>query len=183
MKRLIPVFSMILALCLLAACGSDEPTSESNQSPEAAAVTEAVGGPFTEAEFEKFLKDLPSMPGMTAASQQAMADGAEAALPAAIKAKAKELGWSEDRFMYMYGHSMAVLSVEQLGDMQKQMREQMADMPEAQKQMMEQMLSQQTGEQMDAIKAEMDKQVPASEQTIIRDNMDALCSAMGIPKP
>jgi len=42
------------------------------------------------------------------------------------------------------------------------------------------MLSQQIGGQLDAVRAEVDKQIPDSEQAIVRDNMDALMRVMGM---
>lgn len=175
------------ALCLmfilgLVGCGGDEAV-DTNQSAEAKAITAEVGGPFDVDEFEKFLKDLPSVTSLTASGQQAM--GVEVD-PVVLKAKVVNavtgLGWTEERFMYVYSHAMSVMSMDQMDKMNAQMEAQMADMPEAQKKMMEQMLAEQMGGQVEAVRAEVDSQVPASEQAIIRDHMADLEKAFGIPK-
>lgn len=176
MKKLTYILSLLLIFAL-AGCGGDD-TADNQQSPEAQEMTEQVGGPFTADEFEKFLVDLPSIKGLTAHAGDGMISGA--ALSAKIKSEVKGLGWNEDRFMYIFSHAISVANVDQMEDMSAQMTQQMAGMPEAQKKMMEQAMAEQMGGQMDALKAEVDKQVPASEQVIIRDNLDDLYKAMGL---
>lgn len=176
MKKLTIILSLLMLFALLTACGDETP--ETKQSAEGKAITEEVGGPFSEAEFMKFLKVLPSIPGLTAQGQGAVTG---AALTAQVMAAAKAQGWSEERFTYIYSHAVSVLSLDQVGQTMKQMEAQMQDMPDAQKQMMQQMLEGEMGKQQQTIQAEIDKQVPASEQQIIRDNMDALLTALGMP--
>ncbi len=175
MKKLTFILSLLMLFALVAACGDETP--ETKQSAEGKAITEEVGGPFSEAEFKKFLKVLPSIPGLTAQGQGAVTG---AALTAQILAAAKTQGWSEERFTYIYSHAVSVLSLNQVDQAIQQMEAQIQDMPDAQKQMMQQMLGGEMGKQQQSIQAEIDKQVPASEQQIIRDNMDALQTALGI---
>jgi len=182
MKKCAYVFCLLFILGLLTGCGSDEVADDPNLSSEAKSIVEEVGGPFSSSEFKKFLKDLPNIPSMTAQSQQDTGEVSGAALSAKILAEVKSRGWDEERFMYIYSHSMAVVNMEQINAMNEQVKAQMDGMPEEQKKMMEQMLAQQMGGQMEAYKAEVDKQVPASEQTIIRDNMEALYTAFGLPQ-
>lgn len=181
MKKLAYALCLMLILGLVG-CGGDE-VADTNQSAEGKAITEEVGGPFDLDEFEKFLKDLPSVAALTGAGQQAMGQEMD---PVAMRAKVvdtvTDLGWSEERFMYVYSHAMSVMSLEQMDKMNEQMEAQMEGMPEAQKKMMEQMLAEQMGGQMEAVKAEVNAQVPASEQAIIRDHLGDLEKAFGVPQ-
>jgi len=181
MKRLTIILGLILSLCFLTACGDD--VVDTNQSEEGKAITKEVGGPFSASEFKKFLTDLPSIPGLTAKSQEGMEAPVNGAmLSAKVMGAVDDLGWEPERFMYIYSHATAMLNIEQMEEMSKQMTAQMNGMPDAQKKMMEQMMAEQIGNQMDAFKADVDKQVPTSEQEIIRDNMDGLYSALGLTK-
>nr|WP_287411157.1 hypothetical protein [Pseudodesulfovibrio sp.] len=182
MKKCAYAFCLLFILGLLTACGGDDVADDPNLSSEAKTIVEELGGPFSDTEFKKFLTDLPDIPSMTAQSQQDMGEVSGAALSAKILAEVKSKGWNEERFMYIYSHSMAMVNVEQINIMNEQVKKQMEDMPEEQKKMMEQMLNKQMGGQMEAYKAEVDKQVPASEQAIIRDNMETLYAAFGLPQ-
>ena len=185
MKKFSLILSLLCAICLLgllAACG-DDAVDDTNQSAEAKAITEEVGGPFTDSEFKDFLKALPSIPGLTAASQQDMGDAMNGAVfSAKVQAAIADAGWEQERFMYIYSHSMAIMNIEQMDQMTTQLTAQMEGMPEDQKKMMEQMMAEQMGTHMDAVKAEMSQQVPNSEQTIIRNNLDELYTVLGVPE-
>lgn len=175
-------FSLLLvlaALTMLAGCG-DDVADDPKLSEEGKAVVEEVGGPFSASEFEKFLADLPKIPGLTAESRQYVGDASGAALTAKVIAAAESLGWDSDRFMYIYSHSMTMVSADQINKVNEQMQAQLKDMPEEQKKMMEQMLAQQGGGQMAAFQAELDQQVPASEQEIVKANLPELYSVLGI---
>lgn len=175
MKKLTFLLSLFALLSLLTACGGDD-APDSKQSAEAKAMTEELGGPFTADEFAQFLKTLPSIPGLTAQGHGAVAGDA---LNAQITAAAATLGWSEERFTYIYSHAISMLSMEQVDATVKQMEDQMAGMPAEQQELMKQMMGGELDKQRDTIKAEVDKQVPASEQKIIMDNMDELKAALG----
>ena len=82
--------------------------------------------------------------------------------------------------MYIYSHSMTMVGAEQMNKASEQMQAQLKDMPEEQKKIMEQMMGQQMGGQIEAFQAELDRQVPASEQEIIKDNLPKLYSVLGI---
>ena len=171
------LFALLALLSPLAGCGGDDAT-ETDQTVQAKAITEEVGGPFTAAEFKKFLDALPAIPGLTAQGQDA-ATGA--ALTAQIKKAAEALGWSEERFTYVYSHAVSVVSLEQVDKTMQQMQSQLDSMPAEQKQAMQQMMGGELEKQREAIKAEVDKQVPQSEQTIIYENIDQLRTALGLP--
>ena len=179
MKKLHFMLTLFALLALLAACGGDE-TPETKQSAESKAITEEVGGPFSAAEFKKFLDTLPAIPGLTAQGQGAVTG---AALTAQVKAAAEAQGWTEERFTYIYSHAVSVLSLEQVDKTMQQMQSQLDSMPDDQKQMMQQMMGGELDKQRDSIKAEVDKQVPQSEQTIIYENIDQLRTALGLPAP
>lgn len=180
MKAVSSALFLFLALFLLAGCSGDEVADDPKLSDEGKEIAKAVGGPFTADEFEKFLADLPGIPGMTAQSQRDIGDASGAGLSAAVLGAVKARGWSEDRFMYIYSHAMTMMNVEQMHRAMGQMQDQFKDMPEEQRQAMEQMMTQQMSGQMEAFQAEVDKQVPASEQAIILDNMDGLHTALGL---
>ncbi|BCS88550.1 hypothetical protein [Pseudodesulfovibrio sediminis] len=181
MKKLTCALCVLFLLGLLTACG-DEVADDPNLSEEAKALVEEVGGPFSESEFEKFMADLPEIPNITVESRKNMGEVSGEALSAQILSAVEEQGWEKERFMYIYSHAMTMMGMQQMETMNTQMQAQMEDMPEEQKKMMEQMLAQQMGGQMEAYKAEVDKQIPASEQAIIMDNMDDLCTAFGVQK-
>jgi hypothetical protein len=151
-----------------------------NLSDQGKEVVQAVGGPFSAAEFKKFLADLPDIPGLTARSGQDAANISGAALSGEVRNAIKSHGWDEDRFLYIYSHTMTMVNLDQMQRMTRQMQDQFKDMPDEQRKAMEQMLSQQIGGQLSAVQAEVDKQVPVSEQDIVRDNMDALLKTLGM---
>ena len=176
MRKHLPLLPLLLLLLpLLPGCGDDPKTP---QSAEGKAVTEQVGGPFTEREFMAFLDILPAIPGLTAQGQTAPTGDV---LSAQVKAAIKDHGWSEDRFTYIYSHAVSMLSLEQVTQTLSLMEEQMKGLPEEQKKLLAQSMSGEIDKQRQAIKAEVDKMVPASEQTIIRDHLDELRAALGMP--
>ncbi|MBI9080721.1 MAG: hypothetical protein JEY79_13405 [Pseudodesulfovibrio sp.] len=183
MNKISYALSLFVLLGLLVACGGEEETDTVKFS-ETEPMTEKVQSPFTSAEFEKFLKDLPFIPGMTIRDGIATENASANQAPLSDKdlSTVKSLGWDEERFMYIYSHSVSVMSVEQMTQVMAEMNAQMENMPEEQKQMMKQMMNDQVRGQMDELKVEVDNLVPPSEQTIIRDNLNALYTALGIQK-
>ncbi|MEF2232149.1 MAG: hypothetical protein V3571_14550 [Pseudodesulfovibrio sp.] len=169
---------LFLLLLLLPGCGDGG--SGGPQSPEGKAVTDQAGGPFTEREFLAFIDILPSIPGLAAQGRTAPTGDV---LSAQVKAAIKDQGWSEDRFTYIYGHAVSMLSLEQVTQTLGQMEEQMESLPEEQRKLLRQGMSGEVDKQRQAIRAEVDKMVPASEQAIIRAHLDELRSALGMPTP
>lgn len=177
MKKISLLLISLLMLGMLAACG-DESAENTTISEEGKSVTDAVGGPFDEDEFMKFLKDLPTVPGLTAHSEMGMGDGM--ALPEDTRTAIKDAGWQEARFLYIYSHATSVLNLDQLDRMQEALKKQFEGMPEEQRAMMEQAMGQKFGQQGQDFHAEVNKQVPAEEQEIVRAHMEELRAAMGI---
>jgi hypothetical protein len=180
MRVLASALLSLLALGLLAACSGNDAADDPKLSDQGKEVVQAVGGPFTADEFTKFLADLPKIPGLTAKGAQDMSDASGAAMNAAVKSAISGLGWDEDRFLYIYSHAMTLVNLDQMQRMTEQMQAQLKDMPDEQRKTMEQMLSQQIGGQLDAMQAEVDKQIPDSEQSIVRDHLDELMRVMGM---
>jgi hypothetical protein len=180
MRVLASALLSLLILGLLAACSGNDAADDPKLSDQGKEVIQAVGGPFSADEFEKFLADLPKIPGLTAQGAQDMSGASDAAMNAAVKDAITGLGWDEDRFLYIYSHAMTMVNLDQMQRMTGQMQAQLKDMPDEQRKAMEQMLSQQIGGQLAAVRAEADKQIPDSEQAIVRDNMDALMRVMGM---
>lgn len=178
-KFALSLLLMLTALVMLAGCG-DDVADDPKLSQEGKTIIEEVGGPFSASEFERFLADLPSIPGLTSESQKYIGDATGAELSAKVLTAIKAQGWDEERFMYIYSHSMTMVSADQMNKASEQMQAQLKDMPEEQKKIMEQMMNQQMGGQMEAFQAELDMQVPTSEQAIIRDNLPKLYSVLGI---
>jgi len=177
MKKRILFLALLILVALAAACGDDAPKTDV-RSAEDKAVTQAVGGPFTDAEFKKFLADLPSIPGLSAHSQTAATGDV---LSDQVKDAIKACGWDEDRFTYIYGHAVSMLSLDQVERTKTEMDKQLANMPEDQQKMMRQTMGSEMDRQCQAIQADVDKMVPAGEQAIVRDHMDGLRSALGMP--
>ncbi|MGE4423975.1 MAG: hypothetical protein AB7D39_16880 [Pseudodesulfovibrio sp.] len=180
MKVFASALLSLLALAMLAACSGDDVADDPKLSDQGKEVVKAVGGPFTADEFSKFLADLPKVPGLTVKTAQDASDASGAAMSAEVKSAIKSLGWDEDRFLYIYSHAMTMANLDQMQRMTAQMQDQFKDMPDEQRKAMEQMLSQQVGGQLNAVQAEVDKQVPASEQAIVRDHMGELMKTMGM---
>ncbi|MDD3312983.1 hypothetical protein [Pseudodesulfovibrio sp.] len=177
MKKRIFFLALIVLAALAAACGDDAPKKDA-QSADDKALTQAVSGPFTEAEFKKFLADLPSVPGLSAHSQTAATGGV---LSDQVKSAIKACGWDEDRFTYIYGHAVSMLGLDQVERTRGEMEKQLANMPEDQRKMMRQTMGGEMDRQCQAIRADVDKMVPAGEQAIVRGHMAALRSALGMP--
>ena len=180
MKILASALLPLLLLGMLAACSGDDVADDPKLSAQGKEVVQAVGGPFDADEFDKFLADLPKISGLTAGAAQDAGDATGAALNAKVRSTLKDLGWDEDRFLYIYSHAMAMVNLDQMQRMTDQMQAQFKDMPDEQRQAMEQMISKQIGGQMDDVRADVDKHVPASEQAIVSDNMATLMQAMGM---
>lgn len=178
MRALASALLFLLALCCLAACGGDDAADEPTLSDEGREAVQAVGGPFTEAEFRKFLADLPGIPGLAAQSAEEADDVANAS--AAIRDAIVSRGWDEDRFLYIYGHAMAVMNHDQMRHMAGQMRERLEGMPEEQRKVMEQTMTEQLDGRLEAVRSEVDRQIPASEQAIVREHMNDLTRLMGM---
>lgn len=179
MRRSALPLLFLFCLTMTAGCGNDV-ADDPKLSETGKAIVEEVGGPFSESEFERFLADLPSIPGLTAGNREILDDDSEDGLPAQMKDAIKAKGWDEQRFLYIYGHTMTMVSTQQMGKAMAEMEAQLKDMPEDQKAMMEKMLKEQMGGSAEAMQSELDAQVPASEQAIIKDNMPKLHSLLGI---
>jgi hypothetical protein len=166
-------------------------------SDEAKAAVASVGGPFTSEEFDRFLVDLPSIPELTAMGAEAAEDGAvegvddnanKDILPDELLGRIRDLGWNEERFLYIYSHAVSVLSLDQMNAAMGQMQAQMASMPEEQRQAMEQMMNQMGGQdgaqnpQLQALRDELDSEIPASEQAVVMSRIGKLRTALGIPE-
>lgn len=174
MKRFIAAVILTLALAPFAFAA--------DLSPEGQAAVDAAGGPFSSSEFTQFLGDLPHVPGLSRRGQEDMGEmSSEMFAPTVLKA-IRDLGWKEERFMYIYSHVMAVMSLDQMDQVLARMEQQMATMPPEQREAMEQMMGQQLGLQKDAIQSELDSSVPTSEQSIVRSGMDGVYTALGIPR-
>lgn len=110
MKTRISALCLILTFSLLSGCG-DDVSNDPKLSEEGKTVITEMGGPFSADEFDRFLKDLPNIPGLTAESQQDMGDASGVALSTAVMDAAKSAGWDEERFMYIYSHAMTMVSL------------------------------------------------------------------------
>jgi len=182
MKRLILLISLCLSLFLFAGCGSDEAT-ETAPKDDASAVgsmTDEAGGPFSESEYAKFLKDIPEITKITNPALNAGKEVKPEDVTKMVLNAAKELNWKEERFMYVYSQAMTVLSLEQLKQMESQMAASMDGLPEEQKKQMMASMTEQMGGQMESLKKQVDGQVPVSEQEIILSNIGNLYKALGI---
>jgi len=166
---------LLLLAGMLAACG-DTPADDPAPSAQGDQAAGTEGGSFTPREFEKFLADLPAVPGLAEKDADADVQSLDAAVRDAISSR----GWDEDRFLYIYSHAVTILNLDQMRRMAEQLRDRIKTLPEDKRKAMEQATAEQLDARLDAVRAEVDKQVPASEQAVIRDNMDALMNAMGM---
>jgi hypothetical protein len=178
-------FAFIAGLvpCLLALLIITGPARAGELSDEARAAIEAVGGPFTADEFERFLTDLPTLPELTARGADAAPD---AILPEEVVDTIRDLGWDEERFFYIYGHAVTVLSLDQMDRTMDLMRAQLAAMPAQEREAIERMMDDEAqgdpmAAQLKALRDEVDGEVPASEQALVLENAARLREALGIP--
>ncbi|WP_419786563.1 hypothetical protein [Pseudodesulfovibrio sp.] len=179
MKKIILLLTLLAALLLTTGCSDD--TSKSEQSvPASEAVQKAntpkAEPPFTDEEFRKFLADLPNIPGMAAGNPAVTGDELTAQAQEAIR----KTGWSDQRFAYVYGHAVAMLSLEQVERTMEEMKQQLETMPKAQQQAMKDALGGEAEKQCQTIRTDVNAMVPASEQTVIRSHMAELRTAFGL---
>jgi len=183
MKRLIlPLF---LFLFLFAGC-ADEPSEvkPSAESETAVETAKAEVPPFNAQEFDKLLEDIPEVTRMTNPALNPNMNGGKQPTPQEVADKvleaAKSLGWDQDRFMYVYSQSMAVMNLDQLSRMQAHLGEQMEGMTEEQKATVRQMMGGNMEDRMTELQQMVDAQVPASEQKIVNARLPELYRALGI---
>lgn len=160
---------------MLAACG-DTPADDPGPLEQGHEAATAAGAPFTAGEFKKFLVDLPAIPGLAGRDADAEAGDLGEAVRDAITSR----GWDQDRFLYIYSHAVTIMNLDQMRHMADGLRDRIGNLPEDKRKAMEQATAAQLDARLDTVRAEVDKQVPASEQAVIRDNMDALMNAMGM---
>lgn len=189
MKHLNLAFVLVLSLVLFAGCSDNEtvapeapeatqtPTPDSPPKPQAEAQSMP---PFTEAEFNKFIKDIPEITRMTNPEIKAEGPKDVERITAKIMEATRTLGWDEQRFFYIYQQAMTVMNFEQMVLMKRQMEEQIQGLTEEEQKMVNEMMTEQPQGQLEMAKKQMDHQVPASEQQIVRDNLPALEDALGL---
>ena len=160
----------LMLLLMASGCGSDEPTAENKQDMS---TTEALGGPFTADELDRFLETMREMPMLSAKGQE----GRYAAdMDETIKAKLKDMDWDQDRFMYIYSHAGAMMSYTQMERMMDQVADQMSG-PQAEQ--MKAMMGEQLDQQLAAARKDMESEVPASEQELLKDRMAEIVEVFG----
>jgi len=188
-KHLSLTLMLIFSLVLFAGCSDNEtvapePTETTRDSapasiPEAQVETQSMA-PLTEAEFQKFIKDIPEITRLTNPTINAEGPKDPEVLSAKIAEVTTSLGWDQQRFLYVYGQAMTVMNYEQMVLMKRQMDEQIQGLTEEEQKMVEEMMAQQPQGQLEAVKQQVDRQVSPAEQQIIRDNLTALEEALGL---
>ncbi len=160
--------------------------------------------PFNADELDKFLNDLPEIPGMTANTSQNMEalrqngtidQGWMKQRQQGAVDVIQEKGWDEERFYYIFGHVMMVTSLEHLNRMTKSVAPQMAEAMQAlqnnpnmtdemKKQMMQPMGQGMAGanEDLKKMRAQVKKTVPPSERRLTQSRYSEICSIVGLPE-
>lgn len=185
MKHLNLTLMLIFSLVLFAGCSDNEtvapepPEATRDSAPESQVEAQSMA-PLTEAEFQKFIKDIPEITRLTNPTINAEGPKDPEVLSAKIAEVTTSLGWDQQRFLYVYGQAMTVMNYEQMVLMKRQMDEQIQGLTEEEQKMVEDMMAQQPQGQMEAVKQQVDRQVSPAEQQIIRDNLTALEKALGL---
>ncbi len=157
--------------------------------------------PFTAGELDRFIADVPSMSDLAASAQQDLEKNAQsgdttAAMSTQVCSKysgdIKEKGWDPDRFYYIYGHVIGVMSFLQMERLLPKVSPQVAqtqkmiqDNPMFTKEQKKQMLKEMAQEMAEGnaglrqARAEMAKEVPSSEIKLIRAKQDAILESLG----
>ena len=160
--------------------------------------------PFSEKELNKFLNDIPEIPGMTAQGMmniQQMQQGEnldEKAMQQNIEMGSDTIekkGWDPNRFYYIYGNVMMVTALENLNKLTKEVAPQMAqamksiqNMQGLSKAQKKEMMKQMGGGMVEAnaelkkMRAQVKENVPPSERRLIKSNYSEVCSALGLPE-
>lgn len=160
--------------------------------------------PIDKGELDRFLADLPDIPGLTAGGMQKMGAMKQGQTPdmefmkqgmEASSSAIKKKGWDTDRFYYVFGHVMMVTAVENIDRLTEQVAPQMAEAMKAIKdnpnisQAQKKQMLQQMGQGMMGANAELKdmrervkEEVPDSEKQLIRSRYSDICQIIGMPE-
>ena len=160
--------------------------------------------PIDKRELNRFLADLPDIPGLTAGGMEKMGAMKQGQTPdmefmkqgmEASNSAIKKKGWDTDRFYYVFGHVMMVTAVENIDRLTEQVAPQMAEAMKAIKdnpnisQAQKKQMLQQMGQGMMGANAELKemrervkKEVPDSEKQLIRSRYSDICQIIGMPE-
>jgi len=188
MKRFI--FLFVILLIPLTAIGLVAAASSNTQQP------------FTAEELDKFINDVPSMGDLAATAQQDLenssqtgdaATGMSEQMRDEFTEDIQKKGWDPDRFYYIYGHVMSVMSYLQMERLLVQVNPMIAQAqamiqnsalalpPEQKNQMLREMAEQMAEGNIEMKKArvEITKEVPASEIKLIKARQDEIQKSLG----
>ncbi len=157
--------------------------------------------PFTSGELDRFIADVPSVSDLAASAQQDLEKNAQSGDTTAMMStqvcskysgNIKEKGWDPDRFYYIYGHVMGVMTFLQMERLLPKLSPQLAqtqkmiqDNPFFTKEQKKEMLKEMAQEMaegnagMREARAEMAKEVPPSEIKLIRAKQDDILKSLG----
>lgn len=159
---------------------------------------------FNAGELDRFLKDLPDIPGLTAQSVQNMEEVQQGSVDQEKWAKEmitqsqtaiQKKGWSSERFYYIYSHVMMVFSIENIDRVMKSVAPQMAEamkaiqnnahLSQAQKDEMLQQMSQGmsgTHPDIESLRDQVKNEVPPSERRLVQSRYSDICRIFGLPE-
>lgn len=159
---------------------------------------------FNAGELDRFLGDLPDIPGLTAQSVQNMEEVHQGSsdqekwakeMIAQSQAAIQKKGWSSERFYYIYSHVMMVFALENVDRVMKSVAPQMAEamkaiqnnahLSAAQKtEMMQQMRQGMSGTHPDieSLRDQVKKEVPPSERRLVQSRYSDISRIFGLPE-
>ena len=160
--------------------------------------------PVDKGELDRFLSDLPDIPGLTAGGMRKMSAMKQGQTPdmefmtqgmEASTSAIEKKGWDTDRFYHVFGHVMMVTALENIDRLTEQVAPQMAramkaikdnpNISQAQKKQMLQQMGQGMMEgnaELKDMRERVKEEVPDSEKQLIRSRYSDICRIIGMPE-
>jgi len=156
--------------------------------------------PFTEKELDRFIADVPSIAGLSASLGKNLAESDGSNLATADMSPEffekytrgiEEKGWTPERFYYIYGHVLAVLSYLQLEKLLPALAPQMVEVQkmiqdnpmfteEQKKELLTEMAQGliEGNAELHKAREEISREVPASEIRLIQERQDCILKSI-----
>lgn len=157
--------------------------------------------PFTAGELDRFITDVPTMGDLATSTRQDLEKSSQSGDTTAMMSPQmcskfsgdiKEKGWDPDRFHYIYGHVMGVMTFLQMEKLLPKISPQMAqtqkmiqDNPMFTKEQKKEMLKEMAqgmaegNADLKQARAELAKEVPTPEIKLIRARQDDILKSLG----
>ena len=153
--------------------------------------------PFTAGELDRFIADVPSMGDLASSTRQGLEKSSQSGDTTAMMSPQmcskfsgdiKEKGWNPDRFHYIYGHVMGVMTFLQMEKLLPKISPQMAQtqkmiqnnpmFTKEQKKEMAQGMTEGNAD-LKTARTELAKEVPTPEIKLFRSRQDDILKSLG----